>query len=153
MCKLFRLEVYIKRGGGGQKSRKYANVVYLRPLIGLQGCAWTWGPLRPGPRGGTGRGGQYKTPDMGGPIRAKCAFLSSCSDFGNYCTAHSTIFFIIERQPKFTSVLCSMRFLLKSKGAQGNFSSTRFLRLTLGSILYHSHQKFRRSTVLAMPLF
>ena len=32
LCKLFRLEVYIKRGGGGQKSRKYANVVYVRPL-------------------------------------------------------------------------------------------------------------------------
>ena len=33
LCKLFRLEVYIKRGGGGQKSRKYANVVYVRSLI------------------------------------------------------------------------------------------------------------------------
>ena len=33
LCKLFRLEVYIKWGGGGQKSRKYANVVYARPLM------------------------------------------------------------------------------------------------------------------------
>ena len=32
LCKLFSLEVYIKRGGGGQKSRKYANIVYVRPL-------------------------------------------------------------------------------------------------------------------------
>ena len=31
LCKLFRPEVYIKRGGGGQKSRKYSNVVYVRP--------------------------------------------------------------------------------------------------------------------------
>ena len=32
LCKLFRLEVYIKEGGGGPKSRKHANVVYERPL-------------------------------------------------------------------------------------------------------------------------
>ena len=36
LCKLFRLEVYIKRGGGGQKSRKYANVVYVRPRNEIQ---------------------------------------------------------------------------------------------------------------------
>ena len=29
------------------------------------------GPLRSGPRGGTGPWGQYKTPDMGGSIRAQ----------------------------------------------------------------------------------
>ena len=38
LCKLFSLEVYIKSGGGGQKSRKSANVVYVRPLI-LDGFA------------------------------------------------------------------------------------------------------------------
>ena len=36
LCKLFRLEVYIKRGGGGKKSGKYANVVYVRPLSRLK---------------------------------------------------------------------------------------------------------------------
>ena len=31
-CKLLGLEVYNKEGGGGKKSRKYANVIYVRPL-------------------------------------------------------------------------------------------------------------------------
>jgi len=31
LCKLFRLKVCIKRVGGGKKSRKYANVIYVRP--------------------------------------------------------------------------------------------------------------------------
>jgi len=32
-CKLVGLEVYNKERGGGKKSRKYANVIYVRPLF------------------------------------------------------------------------------------------------------------------------
>ena len=32
LCKLLRLEVCIKRGEGGQKSWKYTNLIYVRPL-------------------------------------------------------------------------------------------------------------------------
>ena len=45
MCKLFRLEVYIKREGGGKKSRKYANVVYVRPLIKKEEGSPPWLPF------------------------------------------------------------------------------------------------------------
>ena len=45
LCKLFRLEVYIKREGGGQKSRKYANVVYVRPLIKKEEGSPPWLPF------------------------------------------------------------------------------------------------------------
>ena len=32
LCKLFRPEVYLNRGEGGQKYQKYAKVVYVRLL-------------------------------------------------------------------------------------------------------------------------
>ena len=45
LCKLLWLEVYILRGGGVQKSRKYANVVYVRPLTQAGVMQWLDSPM------------------------------------------------------------------------------------------------------------
>ena len=52
-------------------------VPYPYLIIDWERLGSTGGPLRSGPRGGTGPWGQYKTSDMQGSIRAKRDFLAS----------------------------------------------------------------------------